>query len=333
MKRPRANVALTASVGLLLALCLSVSGDGRAAAAEEPPRATIIVVVGAAGSPEYEEAFRKWAAQWQAAAERGAAACQVIGLTAADDADKKVDREQLRAAINGESSGAGPLWLVLIGHGTFDGKVARFNLRGPDLSSGDLKEWLQATTRPLAIIDCSACSGPFLADLSGKDRAVVTATRAGSEVNFAHFGEFLAAAIGDPAVDLDKDQQTSLLEAFVAAGARLREFYAKEARLATEHPLLDDNGDRLGTPVEWFQGLRPTKAAKSGATLDGALAASLVLAPGAREQRLTVAQRLRRDELERAIAAIRSRKTQLSEDEYLQQLEPLLVELARLYAP
>ena len=314
-------------------LAVGSLGGGRAAVAADAPQATILVVAGAAGAAEYDEAFRKWAEQWRRAAERGGATCKIIGLTAPSAADAKVDRERLQEAIAAESSGAGPLWLVLIGHGTFDGKMARFNLRGPDVSSSDLKAWLQEMKRPLAIIDCSACSGPFLADLSGKERAVVTATRAGSEVNFAHFGEFLAGAIGDPAVDLDKDQQTSLLEAFVAAGARLREFYAKEARLATEHPLLDDNGDRLGTPAEWFQGLRPTKAAKSGATLDGALAASLVLTPGAREQRLTVEQRLRRDELERAIAAVRSRKSELSEDEYPRQLEPLLVELARLYAP
>ena len=43
-----------------------------------------------------------------------------------------------------------------------------------------------------------------------------TATRTGSEVQFAHFGEYLAGAIADPAADLDKDGQTSLLEAFIA---------------------------------------------------------------------------------------------------------------------
>ena len=35
-----------------------------------------------------------------------------------------------------------PLWLVLIGHGTFDGRLAKFNLRGPDVTAGELNQWL-----------------------------------------------------------------------------------------------------------------------------------------------------------------------------------------------
>ena len=77
---------------------------------------------------------------------------------------------------------------------------------------------------------------------------VVTATRSGSELNFARFGQYLADAIGDPQADLDKDGQVSLLEAFLMASGRVAEFYRTRIELATEHALIDDNGDRLGTP-------------------------------------------------------------------------------------
>ena len=41
--------------------------------------------------------------------------------------------DQLKALIQAEpKDGPQPFWLVLIGHGTFDGHEARFNLRGPD---------------------------------------------------------------------------------------------------------------------------------------------------------------------------------------------------------
>jgi hypothetical protein len=36
--------------------------------------------------------------------------------------------------------------------------------------------------------------------------------------------------------------------------------------------------------------------------------------------------------LEQGVSALRLRKEELGEDEYLKQLEPLLVELARLYS-
>ena len=44
--------------------------------------------------------------------------------------------------------------------------------------------------------------------------------------------------------DLDKDDQVSLLEAFLTASVRTAEFYEETSRLATEHALIDDNGDR-----------------------------------------------------------------------------------------
>ena len=220
---------------------------------------------------------------------------------------------------------------MLIGHGTFDGKTARFNLRGDDISADEFAQWLAPVERPLAVINCASSSGPFLAALSGPKRAVVTAARSGHEVNFARFGEHLASSIGDLAADLDKDEQTSLLEAFLAASAKTREFYASEGRLATEHSLLDDNGDKLGTPGDWFQGNRAIKSAKDGATLDGPVAGQFVLVKSSREQQLPESVRVRRDELESQLAALRKRKSELAEAEYLKQLEPLLVELARLY--
>ena len=66
--------------------------------------------------------------------------------------------------------------------------------------------------------------------------------------------------------------------------------------------------------------------------VDGAAAERWCLVPGDQERQLSPAARRRRDELERAIAEVRKKKTTLGEDEYYAQLEVLLVELARLYA-
>ncbi|MBU6402371.1 MAG: hypothetical protein KGS61_18795, partial [Verrucomicrobia bacterium] len=213
----------------------------------------------------------------------------------------------------------------------FDGQEAKFNLRGPDLSASDLATWLQPFKRPLAVIDCSSASAPFLNKLSAAGRVIISATRSGYEQNYTRFGEYLAEAIADPRADLDKDGQTSLLEAFLTAARRVAEFYATAGRLATEHALLDDNGDGLGTPADWFRGLHAVKTARDGAALDGLRANQFCLVRNAAEQRMPAAIRAQRDELELAVARLRQAKAKLPQDEYYRRLEPLLVELAKLY--
>ena len=193
--------------------------------------------------------------------------------SAAGETSTISDRERLRDVLKSEASQSGqPLWVVLIGHGTFDGREAKLNLRGQDLTAEELAGWLKPIPRPLVVINCASSSGPFLKSLSGSGRVVITATRSGHEHNFARFGDYISASIADPAADLDKDGQTSLLEAYLAAAHRTEEFYKSDARLATEHALLDDNGDSLGTPADWFEGTRTTRRAKDGAALDGARA-------------------------------------------------------------
>ena len=254
---------------------------------------------------------------------------ETIGLGApGETADHDVLQRRLGELT---ASSPEPLWLVFIGHGTFDGKVARFNLRGPDVSLPELSDWLKPVERPLAIINCASCSGPFLMGLSGPNRIVVTSTRSGHELNFSRFGDYLSTAIADPQADLDKDDQTSLLEAFLMASRHVKEFYDVEGRLATEHALVDDTGDGMGTPPDWFRGVRASKSAKDGATLDGFRAHQFHLVKSDAEQKLSPAVRTQRNELERAIAILRDTKAKLPEDEYYQKLEALLIDLSRLY--
>ncbi|MBS0262951.1 MAG: hypothetical protein JSS02_13485 [Planctomycetes bacterium] len=298
--------------------------------ADPPPRQAVVVVVGAEGAPEFVPQFREWAKRWQTAAEQGQAEYFSIGLTPSEPAtDRDVLKDRLTRLAAQETTE--PLWLALIGHGTFDGKTARFNLRGPDISPADLTEWLKDARRPIAVINCSSCSSPFLNELSGPGRVVVTATKSGHEQNFARFGEYVSRALLDPQADLDKDEQVSLLEAWLFAAAGVREFYASEGRLETEHSLLDDNGDGLGTPADWFAGVRATKTAKGGASPDGLRASQFCLVRSRQELALPIAVRERRDQLELDLAQLRLRKAEIAEDDYLLLLEPLLLELARLY--
>jgi hypothetical protein len=307
---------------VLITLCVI------AAATEE--RACVLSVVGASGKPEYAAEFRQSAELWRAAAKKAGAESITIGL--GDQSGGETDHDRLRTALADLSKPSRePLWVVLIGHGTFDGREAKFNLRGPDVSDLEIAKWLEPIKRPIAFLNCSSSSAPFLNRLSGEGRVIVTATKSGNELNYARFGRHLAEAITDPRADLDKDGQISLLEAFLTASRRVEEYYKTRSQLATEHALLDDNGDKLGTPAEWFRGVRATRRAKDGAPLDGIRAHQLHLVLSERERAIPPEIRRRRDEIERTIATLRDQKGKFAEDAYYQRLEPLMIELGRLY--
>ena len=296
-------------------------------ASEKYEKSTIIILVGAAGSAEYGAVFTQSAKDWQQAASKGNLKSVVIGLDEGSD-DKTILRETLK---NEPNETAMALWLVLIGHGTFDGRTAKFNLRGPDFSSEELGEWLKPFNRPVIIIDTTSSSAPFLNELTGNNRIVITATKSGFELNYTRFGQYLAETIIDPQADLDKDGQTSLLEAFLTASNRVAEFYSSEGRLATEHALLDDNGDGLGTPADWFRGIRPVKKAGNNTTLDGYRANQFCLVRSEAENKMPPQLRDKRDKLELEVIKLRDTRDSFSEEEYFTKLEKLLCEMAQIY--
>jgi hypothetical protein len=312
---------LPAFVGIIwICLTVALAGDDRQ---------YVVVVVGAPGSEEYRPEFEAWAAQWRDAAAAGEADFLAIGLGDTNEVSDRQVLESTLGTLGSESSAA--VWLVFIGHGTYGGGEPKFNLRGPDVAAVELSTWLQTWRRPLAIIQCASASGPFLAALSNTNRVVITATQSGHEQNFARFGEYMAASIADPSADLDKDGQTSLLEAFLMSARRVAGFYEFEGRLATEHALLDDNGDLLGTPPDWFEGVRAVKRAAAGALPDGLRAHQFHLVRSERERDLPEAFRLSRDQLELELEALRGRKSDLDPAIYYVRLEELLLRLARLY--
>jgi hypothetical protein len=311
---------------ILVFLALLIVNTGRS---QTNQSRSLVLVIGAPGEPEYAEKFSNSAALWEKAAVRGGLQTFVIGQ---DKEQPDQDRQRLLEVLTNEvARPAGELWLVFIGHGTFDGQTAKFNLRGPDISATELASVLKPCRRPLVVIQCASASGPFLKALSAPGRVIITATRSGYEVNATRFGEYMAQAIANPAADLDKDGQTSLLEAFLAASRQVEQFYKEQGRLMTEHALLDDNGGGFGTPADWFHGVRAVKTAADGKSVDGVRAHEIFLVPGDVEKELSPEARARRDTLEEKLSALRLKKTNMNEDDYYRQLEGIMVELARLY--
>jgi len=330
------------SHGLRLWLALLLFGWGattsaRPATAQRPDATPdMIVVVGAGGEPEFGEAFTAWADSWEEAARRSGAGLTRIGDEKSDAGDAAAgltDRERLQMALTAlDGDGPEPVWLILLGHGTFGQNVAKFNLRGPDVSGDDLAGWVRDLRRPLVVIAAFSASGPFINALSAENRVIVTATQSGIEQNYARFGEFVSAAILDPSSDLDHDGEVSVLEAFLAGAAGVRRFYQTSGRLLTENALLDDNADGLGTPATAFRGTRAVaKTGDPARSLDGGLAAKITLAPDSERIPFTPEEVAQRDELETELERLHDRRTDLAEAEYEAAVLPPLVRLAKLY--
>jgi hypothetical protein len=188
---------------------------------------------------------------------------------------EETDVAELLNAIEtlSSSKSSEPLWLVYIGHGTFDGRTASWNLQGPDITAEQLATTCQNLQRPLATVICSSCSAPFINTLSGPDRIVVTATKDGNQIQYSRFGDAMSTAISTLEADINRDGQTSLLEAWLFASRRTAEFYKTEGRLATEHSLIDDNGDGKGVRSELYVGDRVAENAENPELIDGRNAA------------------------------------------------------------
>ncbi len=283
---------------------------------------SVVVVQGASGTEEFGNKFQTQVEAWKTACAKGGVAVEVIsGAETTAKLEKRLKDADAKKA----------LWLVLIGHGTFDGREAKFSAEGPDFDAKQLGTWLAPLKQEVVVIHNASASGGFIRPLAGKNRVIITSTKSPDEVFYARFGEHFAEAIGGlPDADLDQDRQVSLLEAFIHASKGAATFYENEGRLATEHALIDDNGDAQGTRHE---ALQPDAQAGAGVKTDGERAAQLVLVLSDEEKKLTDAQRTKRDSLEVALTKLKEQreKTKMADEVYYVELEKLLRELGEVY--
>src|SRR5262249_35197421 len=214
-----------------------------------PARASVyfVAVAGLAGAPEYEQRFAAEAQELQKLlASSDSEAPHVHVLSAAT-----ATRTRLTEAMGQVARDARPtddFVLILIGHGSFDGVEYKFNLVGPDISASDLAILCnRVPARRQLIVNATSASGGSIVALQRTGRAVIAATKSGTEKNATVFARYWVQALQDPAADLDKNESISALEAFQYAERKTAEFYTSQKRLATEHPVFEDTGK--GQPV------------------------------------------------------------------------------------
>jgi len=147
------------------------------------------------------------------------------------------------------------VWVIVLGHSHYDGRQSWLNLPGPDLQQAEFAKLFEGlTAREQVFIITTPTSGFFIKPLSAKGRVVITATEADWETNeteFPHeFGRVLSGLETAENLDLDKDGRVSLFDLYVTVVRNLAQSYLERELLATEHALLDDDGDGRGTEVQ-----------------------------------------------------------------------------------
>ena len=285
----------------------------------------VMIITGAGGEEEYTELFAEWGESLAKAFDGNAAEMVHITNKPEDIGARKTIESTLKKWVEKSDS---EIWILLVGHGTFDGKAAKFNLVGNDASDADFKHWLKLHRGPLVFINTSSCSAPFIRSLSGPNRVIATATKSGYEQNFCRFGGYMAAALGQAGADLDKDGAVSVLAAFLIASRQAGEFYRENDRLVSENALLDDNGDGMGTPADWFRGVRTQKKAKGKSSADGKLSRLVFPVIPPAEKDIPAPLRKKRLAAEAKIETLRSLKKTLEAEIYYRDLEKLFLELA-----
>jgi len=307
-----------------VACLLMLAGASPAFAAER----YALIITGASGGSQYAEKYEIWRTSLVTTLTGGFGYPEDRVFVLGEEEGARVrtsTRENVRAALAGLRRRAAKddvVLIVLIGHGTvLDGDGAKFNLVGPDLTADEWVELVNPIAGRLVFINAASGGFPFLQKLSGRGRVVLTATDTSAQQFETVFPEFFVKAFGDPSADLDKNGKVSIWEAFSYGSTGVRGWFDARGQLATERSLLDDNGDGLGR-----------EAGAPG--LDGVVAQQTflqpdrVVAPTANSELADLLRR--RTALEGALEALRVSKPTLEPEDYDQQLEKLLLELAQV---
>jgi hypothetical protein len=279
-----------------------------------------VTVAGLGGEPDYEQRFTAMAQDLDKVFKAGGSTAHVYTLTGTQATALQL-KETLDAVAR-EAKAEDDFVLILIGHGSFDGVEYKFNLPGPDVTAGEIAAMCnRIRARRQLIVDTTSASGGAVPALERPGRAVIAATKSGTEKNDTVFARYWLEALEDPEADTDKSDSTSAMEAFTYATKKTAAFYDSQKRLATEHAVFDDTGS--GAPV---------REAGNG---HGALMSSFtMLRLGTSQQAANdPAKRgllAKKEELEQKIDTLKYQKAAMDPDDYKKQLTAALLELAKV---
>jgi hypothetical protein len=282
----------------------------------------VVTVAGLGGEPDYEQRFTGIAKDLDRVWKGGGPDVHATTLTGADSTRAKLTQALQQVAAQAKADDA--FVLVLIGHGSFDGTEYKFNLVGPDISADDLAALCdKIAAKKQLVVDTTSSSGGAMIVLQKPGRAVIAATKSGTEKNATVFARYFAEALQDPTADTNKDDSISALEAFVYAAKKTADFYDSQKRLATEHAIFEDTGKADAVREESVQ-------TGEGRLLSGIMLVRLGSAQQAASDPAKRALLAQKEELEQKIDELKFDKAAMAGDDYKAQLTDALVNLAKV---
>jgi hypothetical protein len=290
------------------------------AALEARARTYYVIVAGLGGEPDYEQRFTAAATDLDRVLRSAGPAVHVDTLKGAQATAvgfrETIDRVATEASPDDDFA------LILIGHGSFDGAEYKFNLVGPDLTAAEIAEMCNRIRagRQL-IVDTTSASGGALQAFERPGRAVIAATKSGTEKNATVFARYWVEALEDPSADTDKSDSVSAMEAFRYATEKTAAFYEAEKRLATEHAVFNDLGH--GEPVR-------EAGNGQGMMLSSFMLLRLGTTQLAANNPAKRALLDKKEALEQKIDILKYQKAAMDPADYKKQLMDALVELAKV---
>lgn len=281
-----------------------------------------VTIAGLGGEPSYQTRFDGEASDLDKIFKASGTGVHVYTLSGAD-----ATKAKLLSTLQQVASAAKPqddFVLILIGHGAYDNVEYKFDLIGPDISGEQLAEACnKIPAKRQLIVNTTSASGGSVNALQRPGRAVIAATKTGTEKNATVFARYWVEALQDPAADLDKSEAISAGEAFQYADRKTDEFYKSQKRLATEHAVFEDlgKGDAVrNASTENGEGrlLNSMTLIRLGSSKTAAL-------DPAKKDLLA-----KKEDLQRQIDILEYQKAAIPPADYKKQLTDLLISLAKL---
>ena len=280
----------------------------------------LVIVAGVSGDEAHAKQFHGWASSVvDGAKKHGVPDPNVTYLAERVELDpERIDGRSARDVVSktltdlaARTKPNDEVFVLLIGHGSFDGKTAAFNLPGPDLTAQDYAALLgKFGSQRIVFVNTASSSGAFVEPLRGPGRTIVAATRTGGERNETRFPGPFVEALSTEGADRDRNGRTSVFEAFEFAKQKVAASYEQGGHILTEHATLDDGSEGKLASTQFLAPPRSRSAEMANASPE--LKAALA----------------ERDALERKVEDLRLKKDSLASEAYEQELERLLTELA-----
>ena len=277
-----------------------------------------VIIQGVAGSDDHEKKFTKWATGTRdvLVQDLGFSKDRVFLLTGDATRKEAVQKtfDQLKQQVKPQDT----FLLFLIGHGSFDTDF-KLNILGADLTGAEYSKLIDSLNPSRAIVvNSSTGSGGMFETMKGKNRVLIASSRSGEKEDPVFYEHFLNGLKG-VAADEDKDKKVSVWEAFKYASSAVDRFYKEKTLIMTEHAALAAAGAPQVAPTVAEQDV-PVLARVTALTADRDVTVADPKLQALLNEKKAIDQK---------IEALRLDKGLLSETQYQDRLEELILELGK----